>query len=144
MCDAFRIAVTAWQHDMGQGLTDTAGTPDTYRFFAEHCWLRIYILYIKDVPCAFLAGQLYNNSFYCQYAGYDTQYARFSVGSLLTGRAFEDLAVGGVQHVDLGEGGQEHNRRLGCQMAEEGTVHVYSPTLRAVWLNLFFWNYANR
>jgi hypothetical protein len=40
--------------------------------------------------------------------------------------------------VDLGEGGQEHNRRLGCQMREEGTVHVYSPTLRGLWLNMFF------
>jgi CelD/BcsL family acetyltransferase involved in cellulose biosynthesis len=63
---------------------------------------------------------------------------QFSVGSLLTARVFEELAAAGVQRVDLGEGGQEHNRRLGCQMGDEGTVHVYSPTLRGVWLSLFF------
>ncbi len=138
MRDAARIAVTTWQHSLGQGLTDTARTRETFRFFAEHGWLRIYVLYIKGVPCAFLTGQLYNKTFYCQYAGYHPDYARFSVGSVLTARAFEELGAAGVQCVDLGEGGQEHNRRIGCQMVEEGTVHVYSPTLRGAWLNLFF------
>ncbi len=138
LCDAMRVAVTTWQYYLGLGLTDTAQTRETFRFLAKQGWLRIYVLYIKETPCAFLVGQLYNNTFYCQYAGYHPNFTRFSVGSLLTARAFEDLASAGVHRVDLGEGGQEHNRRLGCQMSEEGTVHVYSPTLRGLWLNLFF------
>ncbi len=138
MCDAMRVAVTTWQYHLGTGLTDTAQTRETFRFLAQQCWLRIYVLYLKETPCAFLVGQLYNNTFYCQYAGYHPSYTRFSVGSVLTSRAFEDLAAAGVQRVDLGEGGQEHNRRLGCQMSEEATVHVYSPTLRGLWLNVFF------
>src|SRR5580704_17114557 len=137
MHEAMRVARTTWQHSLGQGFDDKAQR-ETYRFFAEHGWLRIYVLYLEDLPCAFLAGQLYNSNFYCQYTGYCPDYARFSVGAVLTARAFEELAAGGAQRVDLGEGGQEHNRRIGCQMVEEGTVHVYSPTLRGVWLNLFF------
>jgi hypothetical protein len=138
MCDAMRVAVTTWQYYLGQGLTDTAQTRETFRFFARHGWLRIYVLYVRDSPCAFLVGQLYNNTFHCQYAGYHPNFTRFSVGSLLTARAFEDLAAAGVVRLDLGEGGQEHNRRLGCQMSVEGTVHVYSPTLRGLCLNMFF------
>jgi len=138
LCDAMRVAVTTWQYYLGLGLTDTAQTREAFRFSAKQGWLRIYVLYIKDTPCAFLVGQLYNNTFHCQYAGYKPSFTQFSVGSLLTARAFEDLAAAGVLRVDLGEGGQEHNRRLGCQMAEEGTVHVYSPTLRGLWLNVFF------
>jgi hypothetical protein len=138
MCDAMRVAVTTWQYYMGSGLSDTAETRETLRFAAKQGWLRIYVLYIRKTPCAFLVGQLYNNAFYCQYAGYNPSFTEFSVGSLLTARAFEDLAGAGVQRVDLGEGGQEHNKRLGCQMSEEGTVHVYSPTLRGLWLNVFF------
>jgi len=136
--DAMRVASTTWQNYMGLGLTDTARTRAAFRFAANQGWLRIFVLYLKGTPCAFLVGQLYNNTFYCQYAGYNPNFTQFSVGSLLTARAFEHLAAAGVHHVDLGEGGQEHNRRLGCQMAEEGTVHVYSPTLRGAWLNLFF------
>jgi hypothetical protein len=138
MCDAMRVAVATWQYDLGQGLTDTAHTREILRFLAEQGWLRIYVLYLKDTPCAFLVGQLYNSTFHCQYAGFHPRYARYSVGSLVTARAFEDLAAAGVHRVDLGEGGQEHNHRLGCQMCEEGTVHVYSPTLRGLWLNVFF------
>lgn len=138
ICEAMRVAVTTWQHSLGQGFKNTAQTRETFQFCAQQGWLRIYILYIKDAPCAFLAGQLYNNNFYCQYAGYHPDYTHFSVGSILTARVFEELAAAGVQRVDLGEGGQEHNRRVGCQMVEEGTVHVYSPSLRGVWLNLFF------
>ncbi len=136
--DAIRVAVTTWQYYLGPGLNGSTRMRETYRFFAERGWLRIYVLYVNDVPCAFLAGQLYNDTFHCQFAGYHPNYARLSVGSVLTSRAFEDLAAAGVQRVDLGEGGQEHNRRLGCQMMEEGTVHVYSPTLRGVCLSLFF------
>ncbi len=138
MCDAMRVAVTTWQYYMGLGLTDTARVRQTLRFFAGHGWLRIYVLYIADAPCAFLVGQVYNNTFHCQFAGYHPNYTRHSVGSLITARAFEDLAKAGVKRVDLGEGGQEHNRRLGCQMSEEGTVHIYSPTLRGLYVNLFF------
>jgi hypothetical protein len=138
LCEAMRVAVTTWQYYLGQGLLDTAQTREAFRFSAKHGWLRIYLLYIQDSPCAFLVGQLYNDTFYCQFVGYNPSYTRYSVGSVLTARAFEDLAAAGVQHVDLGEGGQEHNRRLGCVMVEEGTVHVYSPTLRGLWLNIFF------
>jgi CelD/BcsL family acetyltransferase involved in cellulose biosynthesis len=138
MCDAMRVAVTTWQYYLGLGLADTAQTRETFRFFAKQGWLRIYVLYVKGVPCAFLVGQLYNNTFHCQYAGYHPNYTHFSVGCLVTARAFEDLAAAGVHRVDLGEGGQEHNRRLGCQVSEEGTVHLYSPTLRGLCLNMFF------
>jgi CelD/BcsL family acetyltransferase involved in cellulose biosynthesis len=138
MCDAMRVAVTTWQYYLGLGLTDTAQTRETFRFFAKRDWLRIYVVYIKETPCAFLVGQLYNNTFHCQYAGYHPNYTRFSVGCLLTAWAFEDLAAAGVHRVDLGEGGHEHNRRLGCHVSEEGTVHLYSPTLRGLCLNVFF------
>ena len=137
ICDALRVAVTTWQHSMGLGHMDSDETLESFRFFAEREWLRIFILYLGDDPCAFLTGALYNSTFHCQFAGYRPDYARFSVGSVLTARAFEALAAAGVNCVDLGEGGQEHNRRLGCQLEEEGTVHVYSPTLRGLMLNVF-------
>jgi CelD/BcsL family acetyltransferase involved in cellulose biosynthesis len=96
------------------------------------------VMYINNAPCAFLIGQLYSETFFCHHAGYDPTFAPFSAGSLLTAWAFEDLAASGVREVDLGEGRQEHNRRLGCRVQEEGTVHVYLPTLRGIRLNIFF------
>lgn len=138
ICDALTVAENTWQHHLGDGLSSNSQTRANLRFFANKRWLRIYVLYLEDRPCAFLIGQLFRNTFYCQYAGYHPAFARFSVGSLLTAWALENLVEAGVDQVDLGEGGQEHNRRLGCQISEEGTVHVYSPTFRGLWLNMFF------
>jgi CelD/BcsL family acetyltransferase involved in cellulose biosynthesis len=136
--DAMSVAVSTWQRYLDLGLSDTAQTREALRFFAGMGWLRIFILYIHGVPCAFLGGQLYNNTFYSQFAGYHLDYARFSVGSVLIGRVFREIAASGVRDVDLGEGGQEHNRRLGCPMLAEATVHVYAPTPRGKLLKLFF------
>ena len=136
--DALTVAATTWQYHIGQGFSDTLQTQANLRFCAKKKWLRIYVLYLEDTPCAFLIGQLVRNIFHCQYAGYHPDFARYSVGSVLTARTLENLAEAGVEQVDLGEGGQEHNRRLGCPVREEGTVHVYSPTLRGICLNMFF------
>ena len=136
--DALTVAANTWQHHFGYGFSNTPQIESNLRFFAEKRWLRVYVFYIDDAPCAFLIGQVLKNTFYCQYAGYHTGFARLSVGSVLTAWALDSLAEAGVQQVDLGEGGQEHNRRLGCQKREEGTVHVYSPTWRGLCLNMFF------
>jgi hypothetical protein len=136
--DALRVAGTTWQYHLGEGLAHAPQTQENFQFFAQQGWLRIFVLYIKESPCAYLVGQLYNDAFYCQHAGFNPNFTNYSVGSVLTARAFEELAAVGVRQVDLGEGGQEHNRRLGCEKSEEGTVHIYSPTLQGVWLSLFF------
>jgi Acetyltransferase (GNAT) domain len=138
MSDAMRIAVTTWQYDLGLGLIDTARTRETLRFQARRNWLRIFVLYLKGMPCAFLVGQLYESTFHCQYAGFHPGYTRYSVGSLLTARAFEELASAGVRRVDLGDGGQEHHRRLGCTASEEGSVQLFSDSVRGIGLSAFF------
>ena len=136
--DAVTVSVSSWQHCLGRDSFGDAQTHENLEFCAGRGWLRVYVMYINDSPCAFLIGQIYKRTFYCQYTGYNQALARFSVGSLLTTWALENLAAAGVEEVDLGGGGQDHNRRLGCRVYEEGTVHLYSPTLRGLCVNLFF------
>ena len=136
--EAKAVSFKTWQYYLGQVSLDDSQTENNLRFCASQGWLRIYVMYLSDAPCAFLIGQLYRETFYCHHAGYDPNFAPFSVGSLLTAWAFEELAASGVREVDLGEGRQEHNRRLGCRVHEEGTLHVYLPTLRGIRLNIFF------
>jgi hypothetical protein len=136
--DAMVVSIATWQYCFGWNLLNTPQAHEGFKFCARQGWLRVFVLYVEDLPCAFLIGQLYNNTFYCQHVGYDRNFARFSVGSLLTAWAFENMASAGVQRVDLGKGGQENGRRMGCQMFEEGTVHAYSRTLRGISLNVLF------
>ncbi len=136
--DAGTVSVTTWQHYSGQDSLDHVEVQDILRFCVSKGWLRIYVMYIDDSPCAFLIGNLYQGTFYCAHAGYSPAFAKFSVGSLLTAWVLENLHAAGVKEVDLGEGGQEHHRRLGCCTREEGTVHLYFPTWRGLRLNMFF------
>jgi hypothetical protein len=138
LADIEKVSAAAWQHSLGVGFTDILPSLEAYRAFARKRWLRIFVLYIGGQPCAYLLGQLHSGTFYCQRTGYHPNFARYSVGSVLTAMAFESLSAAGTQQVNLGEGDQKHNRRLGCEKNEEGTVHVYAPTLRGIELNLFF------
>jgi hypothetical protein len=136
--EASVVAVTTWQHYLGQDFLGAEQAQEHLRFVGARGLLRVYVMYINDTPCAFLMGQLYNDRFYCLYAGYNPTFAKLSVGCVLTYRALANLAAIGVREVDLGEGDQEHNRRLGCPVQEEGTVHIYCPTARGIALNAFF------
>ena len=136
--DAMMVAATSWQNYLGCGVSNTSQSCDNLKLFANQGWLRIYVLYVKNIPRAYLIGQHRNHTFYCQHAGYHPDFARYSVGSLLTAWALESMTAAGVEQVDLGEGDQEHNRRLGCDLRYEGTVHVYSRTWRGFSLNIFF------
>ncbi len=134
--DATAVDLNTWQHYLGSGLLDVQRNHENLEFCARQGWLRIYVMYVDQFPVAFLIGQHYKQTFYCQHAGYHPDFSRFSVGSLLTAWVLEHLAAAGVEQVDLGEGDQEHNRRLGCLACEEGTVHLYALTLRGVSMNM--------
>lgn len=136
--EAEKIKEGTWQNALGSDFTDPLQTTDSFRFFAAKGWLRMFVLSVADRPAAFLIGLLHDKTFHCQHAGYHADFAKHSVGSILTNWAFEHLAASGVEQVDLGEGGQEHNRRLGCEKNQENTVHVYAPTLRGLYLSMFF------
>ncbi len=136
--DVERVNEGTWQSVLGADLTDPMQTVDSFRASAAKGWLRIFLLYVGEIPCAFLIGQLYGKRFYCEHAGYHRDFAKHSVGSVLTSMVLEHLASTAVEQVELGEGGQEHNRRLRCVETTEGTVLVCSPTIKGLKLNAFF------
>jgi len=138
IADAAKVVDATWQYCSGYQCLNSPQTRAEAEFFGKNGWLRIFVLYVGDLPCAFLVGQFYRGTFYCQHVGYDQTYAQFSVGSLLTAWAFEEMAAAGVRQVDLGEGGQEHFRRMGGEASAEGTVHVYSHTLPGIRAKVFF------
>jgi len=135
--DAIAVALTSWQYPLGYGLVNSAQVRDRFRISAKQGWFQIYLLYINEFPCAFLIGHHYKNAFQCDYAGFNPTFAHFSVGSLLTSWALERLASEGVQHVELGEGNREYNRRLGCKTSDYLSLDVCAPTSRGLLLKTY-------
>ena len=138
MCDAFSVATRSWQHPLGHGLVNSRQTREDLRFSSKKGWLRIYILYVDDVPCAYLIGELYRKTFYSRFAGFDIDFARYSVGCLVMHKALLELATSGAQQVDLGVGNSEYNRRLGCVQTDSIRMHGYAYTYCGQQLRLFF------
>jgi hypothetical protein len=132
------VAVTSWQGYTGVHALSLSQVLDKFKGLEGAGRIRTYLMYIEGKPVAFLIGQHFRQTFYCREAGYNFEFSRFSIGSLLTYWALENLFVAGVEQVDLGEGSQEHHRRLGCKVSEEGTVHLYAPSVRGLGASLFF------
>ena len=73
--DAAAVRATTWQHYLGDCALDTLQGRENLARCAARRWLRIYIMYVEDSPVAFLIGQHYRQTFYCQHAGYRLDFA---------------------------------------------------------------------
>jgi CelD/BcsL family acetyltransferase involved in cellulose biosynthesis len=106
---------------LGLGLRNREDSEDLFRFAAERGWLRCYILCCKNTPLAFMVGYLYENCFFYIDAGYDPDWAKYSVGSVLQLEVMEDL----YRHdntptlFDFSTGYGPHKGRFGKKSREE-------------------------
>jgi hypothetical protein len=105
--DVGSVASKSYQRGLGVGFFDSAHTREQLRLKAERGWLRGYVLYLADRPCAFWVGDLNGNTFGSDYVGYDPEFASHSPGMYLVVRVIEGFCDGhreGVTDVDFGTG----------------------------------------
>ncbi len=61
--DTERVAATTYQRGLGVGFSDTEIIRELLGLEATKGWLRGYILYLGEQPCAFWIGRVYNGVF---------------------------------------------------------------------------------
>jgi len=91
---AAAISRKTWQFNMvGWGLAawDLTQIKRRLKFAAERGWLRSYLLKCGGTPCSFILGLQHSHRFYHAVVGYDPQWSRLSVGSVLQFLVLEDL-----------------------------------------------------
>jgi len=92
LADSLRISQKTYQWNLlGLGLRDQQALDERLRFAAERGWLRCYILYCGEVPTAFMLGLLHHDTYYYLDVGYDPDWAKWSVGSVLQVEVMQDL-----------------------------------------------------
>lgn len=129
------VAAKTYQRGLGVGFTDTPEIRERLRFFAEKGWLRIYILYLDEKPCAFLTGTVHEGTFTSDFTGYDPMLRDHSPGTVVEITSMEDLCRLGVQQIEFGPGQAEYKRRFSnCQMMESN-LHIFAATIKGVLLN---------
>jgi hypothetical protein len=120
----------------GLGFFDSAQIREQMVVAAERGWLRIYILYLEEKPCAFWRGTVYGRCLQGDHSGYDPVWSEFSPGIFLFLNILEGLREDDIKSLDFGYGDTQFKRCLGDLRCVESCLHIYAPTLRGILLNL--------
>lgn len=134
--DIEETAKKTYQRGLGVGFANTSALRQRLHLEAEKGWLRAYILYVGDQPCAFSVGTVYHNTFYSNFLGHDPVYAKYSPGTFLFMRMIEDFCNENVRGVDFGFGDALYKQRFGNSVRNEARVHIYARTVKGFQLNL--------
>jgi Acetyltransferase (GNAT) domain len=139
MCDAELVASKSYQRGLGVGFENSLLMRRRLDFQASKGWLRGYVLYIENSPCAFWIGSLHDKTFYNDFLGYDPDKAKYGPGMYLVFNVLEELfdphAVCPVSALDLGGGEGDWKASLSNRNWYEAPVHIFASTLQGLCLN---------
>jgi Acetyltransferase (GNAT) domain len=109
---------------LGLGLQDAAALTARLSFAADLGWLRCYLLYCGDQAAAFMVGYLYCGVYYYIDVGYDPDWAKWSVGSVLQMEVVKDLLSGQDRpdRFDFSTGFATHKARFGNVSRMEANI----------------------
>jgi len=134
------IARKTYQRGLGAGFADTRDVHLRLELAAKKGWLRAYILYLGDRPCAFWIGMLYGSTFVSEYMGYDPEFRQLSVGMVLIMRVIERFCNRGdgdlVKELDFGLGHAEYKSALCTKNWLEAAIYIFSPTPKGLLLKV--------
>ena len=92
LIDAVELSKKTYQWNLHQrGLSATDLLRQRMLFAAQHGWLRSYMLFCNDIPCAFTVGFQHDGVFLLQETGFDPSLSKYSVGMVLQMLTVEDL-----------------------------------------------------
>ena len=133
------VAEKTYQRKWGMGHKDAFETHRIVSFAAQRGSLHACLMYINDKPSAFLIGHSYRNTLYADSMGYDPEYAKYSIGSLLLMRWIEEAQQGGQQQpinkVDFSAGDARYKREICNEEWREASFFMFGPTLKGLKLN---------
>jgi len=139
VADVERVASRSYQRGLGVGFSDCPHMREQLRLKADKGWLRGYVLYLAERPCAFWIGDINGNTFGSDYIGYDAEFASHSPGMYLVMRVIEGFCDGhreGVTEVDFGTGHAQYKQVLSTQEWCETSVCIFGPTVKGIGLNM--------
>lgn len=109
-----------------------AGLPETDEFVnemsskAEQGDARGYLLFDKEVPVAYIYCPISDGVLLYQYLGFDPQYNKMSVGTILHWLVFQDIfEEGKFKYFDFTEGQSDHKKQFSTDSLFCGNVYMF-------------------
>lgn len=113
-----------------------AGLPNTDEFRqemqkkAQNDNIRAYLLFNDNIPVAYMYCPAHDNVLLYQYLGYDPDYMKWSVGTILHWFVFEDLfKEAKFSYFDFTEGQSEHKRLYSTGSVLCGNIFILKSSL---------------
>jgi CelD/BcsL family acetyltransferase involved in cellulose biosynthesis len=97
---------------------------------ARRGWLRLLSIWIQDQPAAALYGLRYGPTFYFYQSGFDSAFAKQSVGLVMMGTAIRTAVEEGACEFDLLHGDEEYKFHWTQETRELGRIEAFPPHLR--------------
>jgi Acetyltransferase (GNAT) domain len=122
------VARKTYQRALGVGFEDTPSMRERLRMEAERGWLRAYVLYLDEQPCAFWMGDVYAGTFYSGFTGYDSDYSKYAPGMFLLLKAMElvcEEQAKTLRTANFGLGDAEWKQIIGNLEWQETPVYLF-------------------
>lgn len=134
--DVESIAKRTYQRGLSVGFKKSPLEEARMIGFAQRGWLRAYVLYVDNTPCAYQLGFLYRNRYYVSGKGYDPSFRRYRAGTFLFLNMLEEFCKDKkINEWDFGIGDAEYKEHYGNEYWLESSVLIFAPTIRGFTLN---------
>jgi hypothetical protein len=95
------------------------------QLFAEHRWLRIYILWFDEVPVAYIYGYLYNNVFWYYQTAFDLEYQKYGPGSIALQMTIESVINEGAKEFDFLRGDEAYKFHFAENIRQQKKILIF-------------------
>ena len=134
--DAEAVALLTYQRKLGAGFSNVGETREYCHLLAARRALKGYVLYIDERPCAYWLASTHRNILFLHSTGYDPEFRKYEVGTILFLSLIRDACGTGLQEVDFGLGTADYKERFGDGHWLEKDYYIFAPGFRGVVLNI--------
>ncbi|HEY0961584.1 MAG TPA: GNAT family N-acetyltransferase [Pseudomonadales bacterium] len=124
------------------GGSDALHTPELIAFHEEATaialqrgWLKLYVMWLDDAPAAAMYGFQYGKTFNFYQSGFDSAYATYSVGLVMTGLAVQTAIERGIEDFDFLHGEEPYKYLWASAERELLRFHFFPPHARGTLLD---------